>query len=147
MIYNIPENLWARIHDSTSDIVYCGYFDNVVEKELKHLKVGFFKLNCIGTFRIRLHTSLNFSRIFAQSALVNMSDVTEPIFNGNIRFDFSNTVLITNTRFYVTIEAVTYTRTGNTNFIGWLHDFPYPTNISTGNWQNDFPIKMELFVK
>ena len=148
MIFNIPRDQWIRVQDSTSDIVYCGYFDTTsIEKELKYIKVGFFKQNCIGTFRIRLHTTASRNRNYSISSLVDFSLIAEPLFTGQIRFDFTNTILVAATRYWVTIEAISYTRISDTNFIGWVHDFPFPTNVSTGNWQKDFPIKMEVFAK
>jgi len=147
MIYNIPENLWVRVQDSTSDIVYAGYFDAPLDKVLKYLKLGFFKNNCNGLFKVRLHTSKNFNRVYAESNVIDFSQIKESIIVGNVRADFSDVNLNDNTRYYVTIQAVTYTRNGDSNYVGWLHDFPYPTNTSTGNWQNEHPLKMEFFVK
>lgn len=148
MIFNIPDIGWARIQDSTLDIVYAGSFTTGLEvKELNSIKLGFLKNNCVGKFIIRLHTSTNFNRVYAQSAVVDFSDVVEQSFFGNIRFDFNKINLAKTTKYWVTIEAIEYTRVSDTQFVGWIHDLPSPTNVSTGNWPTDHPIRMQLFAK
>lgn len=147
MAFNIPEKQWVRVQESTSDIVYCGYFDNVTEKELVHIKVGFFKCNTLGRFQIRLHTNSNRDSIFAVSNIINFADIQETNFVGNIRFDFSNTLLVTNQRFHVTIVSYDYNRNADINYVGWLFDYPYPTNVSIGTSPNTYPIRMEIFAK
>lgn len=149
MIYNIPDTGWFRIQDSTADVVYCGYLDNNnVNKVLNHIKIGFLKHDCLGKFKVRLHTSTNFNRVYAESSIVDFDDIDDDLFYGNIRFDFVKGVnLGANNRYYVTIQATEYTRVGNTKFVGWLHDRVSTTNNSTGNWDNEFPIKMEYFGK
>lgn len=147
MIYNIPESLWVRVQDSTSDIVYAGYFDSSAEKILKYIKLGFFKNSNNGKFKVRLHTTKNFTRVYAESKEIDFSLIKEDKIVGNVRADFSDINLSDNTRYYVTIQATNYTRNSDTSYVGWLHDFPYPTNVSTGNWQNEFPLRMEFFVK
>lgn len=147
MIFNIPQDMWFRVQDSTADIVYAGYFDNNLSKILNHIKLGFLKHDCVGRFKIRLHTSTNFNRVYAESNEVDFSQVKERFFTGNIKFDFNGVNLNPNYRYYVTIQAVSYTRNADVNYIGWLHDRVSTTNVSTGNWDNQYPIKMELFVK
>lgn len=147
MIYNIPDTLWFRVQDSTADIVYAGYFDSSLDKILKHIKVGFLKHNCLGKFKVRLHTSNNFSRVYAESSVVDFSDIKEDYFTGQIRFDFNNINLNKNYRYYVTIQAIDYTRNADVSYVGWLHDRVGTTNVSTGNYDNEFPIRMEFFVK
>lgn len=148
MIYNIPQSSWFRVQDSTLDVVYAGYFDtNDESKILSFMKLGFLKHDCLGTFKVKLHTSLNFTRVYAESEVISFADVKERYFTGQIKFNFKDVNLLKNTRYYVTIHAVTYTRNADDSYIGWLHDRDFTTNISTGNWPNEFPLRMEMFVK
>lgn len=147
MIYNIPQDLWFRVQDSTADIVYAGYFDNNLSKVLYAIKLGFLKHDCVGRFKIRLHTSTNFNRVYAESSEVDFSEIKERFFTGQVKFDFNGINLNPSYRYYVTIQAVSYTRNADANYVGWLHDRVNTTNVSTGNWDNQYPIRMELFVK
>lgn len=148
MIFDIPKGLWVRVQDSNADIVFAGYFDNSLDKILKNIKVGFFKNGSNGLFRVRLHTTKNFNRNFAASDWVDFSKITEKMIVGNVRFDFTKQVnLLKNNRYYVTIEASSYVRNADVSYVGWLQDSPFPTNVSTGNYPTEFPIKMEFFAK
>jgi hypothetical protein len=148
MIYNIVKGQWARVHDSTSDIVDCGSFTPDKNGLLKHIKIGFLKHSANGKFRVRLHTSRNYTRIYAQSELIDLSEIKFNLYTGQVRFDFLKDVNILNgVKYYVTIESADYTRIADTNFVAWIHDHAYTTNVSTGNWPSEFPIKMELFIK
>jgi hypothetical protein len=148
MIYNIPDKMWLRVQDSISDIVYAGYYDTGTEaKKLFNMKLGFLKHACVGKFKIRLHTSRNFNRVYAESNTIDFANIKESIFTGQVKFDFDGINLNKNTRYYVTILASDYTRVGDTNFVGWHHDGEFTTNVSSGNWPNEFPIRMEFFVK
>ena len=148
MIYNIPEKMWFRVQDSTADVVYAGYFDSNNEvKKLFNMKLGFLKHDCVGKFKIRLHTSRNFNRVYAESEICDFSLIKEKLITGQVRFDFDGVNISKVTRYYVTIVAVDYTRVGDTNFVGWLHDRDFTTNISSGNWPHEYPIRMELFIK
>ena len=55
--FNIPKTQWVRVQDSVMEIVPLGNFISLDEKVLKNIKVGFFKNNCTGKFRLRIHTS------------------------------------------------------------------------------------------
>jgi hypothetical protein len=148
MTYNIPQDMWFRVQDSTSDIVEAGNMETLAEnKLLSAIKVGFLKHNCNGVFKLRLHTSKNYSRIYAESAPINFALIKEAIITGQVKFDFADISLIKNTKYYMTIQAVTYTRVADTNYIAWLHDRDFTTNVSTGNYANEFPLRLEMFVK
>lgn len=146
--FNIPDTAWVRIQDSNLDIVQLGSFiAPSVETVLRNIKVGFFKNNCVGTFRLRIHTSSSMNTSYAVSEWINIEDIQHLLFIGNIRFDFNKCVLSSGKKYYVTVEASGYTRNLDLSYMCYIFDSPNTVNVSTGNHPTDFPIRMEIFNK
>lgn len=148
LTFNIPDKIFVRVHDSTSDIVKFGKFVSTKDGALENINVGFFKNNCTGLFRIRLHTSKDATVVYAASSWIDISTaISDLIYTGNLRFDFANTYVNLNKTYWVTAEANTYTRTANTSYMSWVHDKPSMTNVLTANWPTDHPIRMGVFIR
>ena len=145
--FNIPKIQWVRVQDSVLDIVPLGNFISLDEKVLKNIKVGFFKNNCTGRFRLRIHTSKDCNTNYAVSNWVNIEDIPHLLFVGNVRFDFNKCVLTKGKRYYVTAEAIDYVRNTDISYMAYTFDYPFKTNDSDDGAPFDCPIRMEFFVK
>ena len=145
--FNIPKMQWVRVQDSTSDIVPLGSFVSSRETTIKNLKIGFFKNNCTGKFRLRIHTTADCNTNYAVSNWVDIEDVPHLLFVGNIRFDFKKCVIVENKRYWVTAEAIDYIRNGDVSYMSYVFDYPFKTNDSPDGAPFDCPIRMEFFVK
>ncbi len=143
--FNIPDKAWVRVQGAAP--VDCGTINNAIEKRLRFIKVGFYKHNCTGQFRLRLHTSPDMNSVYAQSNLIDISEIPHDYFYGNIRFDFDRCVLAKGKSYYVSIASSGYTRNGDTSYMSWVHDKPLTTNDTTGNWPIEFPVRMEVFAR
>src|SRR5690606_23678531 len=101
--FNIPQVNWVRVQDSELDIVPLGNFVSQVKSplldffplskfatvkssSLKYMKVGFYKNNCTGKFRVRIHTTAECNTNYAVSNWVDIEEIKYPRFIGNIRF-------------------------------------------------------------
>lgn len=147
MTYNIPDTAWVRVQDSNADIVELGSFIAPRESVLRNIKVGFFKNNCVGLFRLRIHTSRDLNTNYALSEWIDIEDIQHLLFLGEIRFDFQKCVLNDGRRYYITVEASSYIRNADVSYMCYIFDDPNTVNISSGNHPVEFPIKMEIFNK
>ena len=147
MTHNIPDTAWVRFQDSTADIVQLGSFIAQTESVLRNIKVGFFKNNCSGQFRLRVHTSRDLNTNYAVSDWLDIDDIEHLLFLGELRFDFTKCVLSNGRRYYVTVEAASYVRNADVSYMCYTFDDPNTVNVSTGNHPVEFPIRMEIFNK
>lgn len=147
IVFNIPEINWVRVQNSSADIVPLAKFYTTKESVLRNMKVGFFKNNCTGRFRIRIHTTKDFNTNFAVSNWIDISDIPDLLFIGNIRFDFPKCVLAKNKWFWITAEAIDYVRDEDNSYMSWVYDYPFKTNDSDDGAPFNCPIRVELFHK
>lgn len=143
--FNIPSIQWVRVKESDADMVKIGSFEARKNGTVKNIKVGIFKNNCIGQFRLRIHTSPDCNTNYAVSNWIDIEEIQHLLFVGNIRFDFDKFVIHDNKTYYVTIESNGYTRNADSEYFSLLFDFPFPTNDIGGIWPTDFALRMEIF--
>lgn len=111
---------------------------------------------------LRLHTSTNFAKIFAQST-INLTEIGVPLLTnwiGQVRFDFDNINLSLDQKYYLTLVASDYARNADTFYLSLPFDRPQSfDNLSLGTlamnispapssgYYHDYPIEHKLFGK
>lgn len=145
--FNIPEVGWFVVHEIDSEPILLGDFIQQTESVLKNIKVGFFKNNCVGQFRLRIHTNPDCNVNYSVSNWVDIEEIADIRFWGNLRFDFNKCVLSIGKTYWVTIESSGYTRNADVSYMSYIFDNPETTNVSSGNWPTEFPLRMEIFNK
>ena len=112
--------------------------DNPVE--ISNIRLDFYKHGTeVGdeVFRLNIYSDSDYSVLFASSSDVSLSDIPGlgTYWIGWLRFDFPEIPIIgtDQNKFYIGLEPVTYTRTGDTFYVGAAADwYPNLNEIGAG---------------
>jgi hypothetical protein len=145
-----PSVLLIKTFD-TAEIVNLGSFKLSESGELEHIQSWvYIKGTPAGNERIRLrvHTTSDTSRVYAQSDWVAASDLGAN-FLGWVRFDFSLQNMNKNFFYWISAETQNYTRNADTLYFGITYDYPFPTyttGVSDPSNYTDYPLATKIFV-
>ena len=155
-----PEFSTVRVLDS-ADKLNLGGFQPTPNSELKHCVVHLYKNGTLPAgvkVKLGLHLSTDFTVQFAFSnefflstveALVDNSGVASRDFwRAWIRFDFSRINLNKNQLYVLSLQTDSYTRVGDTFFIGAIADDvlnPIYVNGTSGNHSWQLPVGKSVF--
>lgn len=154
-IKQFSEYQYIKVMD-TAEIVKLGGFQLSTSNELKYIRVLTFINGTLGgseNLRINIYGDAGHSKKIFSSNWINLNNQIEnelgAIVTGNwfglLRFDFERQNINKNIRYYASVESNSYTRNGDTFYIGFSHDYPFPRYSSGANAAYESNIAFEIF--
>ena len=134
-ILNFPEDFSVLVVDSSTE-AYLGGFEVTTNQELGHIVLHMYKHGAhVGTeqFRLAIYTSEDRSDTPFYSETLDVSDITSMTsdgWKGRVRFDFDRQNINTVSTYHVTLDPVSYSRTGDTFYFGAVLDNPLTINTN-----------------
>ena len=133
-----------------------GGFQPAVNGELRHVTLGLLKVGSLisaTTLQMGIYLSEDFSSAYATSDSIFVTDIeaaeadiTGDTWRAIVRFDFSRPNLNKNQLYYFALIPGSYTRTGDTNYLGVVRDEPYPIySLAGANYGIEYPASKAVF--
>jgi hypothetical protein len=128
--YPYPSQLLVKVMD-TGELVDCGGRTLEDATELKWVQLHLMRVGTpAGSERVRMKvfTDSALSKLYATSDWVSLAEATGSTGNwkGAVRFDFGRQHLDAGTPWHFAVEATSYARSGDTFYLGFPLDWPYP---------------------
>jgi len=131
------ETKYVYVAESSPSVTKLGCITAENPVEIEHIRLDLYKHGTeVGdeVFRLNIYSDPDYSNLLSSSsdvALASIPDLGE-FWIGWVRFDFADIPIIGGTinHFYIGLESVTYTRVGDTFYVGAAADDP-PREINT----------------
>lgn len=131
---NFSETLFVQALD-TSEKLNLGGWQSLVSGELAHITLNMFgtaNLSGSAAVKIGVHLNTDFTgqyvfsdEFFIKDVPTELGAATSP-FLAYVRFDFDRVPINKNQLYYFSLQTSSYTRTGDTHYIGVVKEYPDP---------------------
>ena len=140
----------------TGEIIKLGGFKLGTSHEIGHMRVLTFINGTLGgseQLRVNIYSDIGHSKKIFHSDWSNIGGTLEnengALITGNwlglIRFDFNRQNINKNFFYYASIESQSYTRNGDTFYIGFSYDYPFPRYSNSANASYEANLAFEIF--
>lgn len=100
-------------------------------------------------FRMNIYSDVGYTSLLYQSSYANISDIvgltTKERWMGWVRLDFNRESINKNIKYYPTLEVANYTRNGDTFYVGFNYDFPFPIYDNSEDFFFNHPLQTQIF--
>lgn len=141
---------------NTSEVIKLGGFKISTNHELKYMRVLTYingTLSGSEQLRVNIYSNPGQTKKIMHSSWIDLNGTIEnetgSIVTGNwlglIRFDFDRQNINKNIFYYAGVESTSYSRNGDTFYIGFSHDYPFPrySDGSTASYESN--LAFEIF--
>jgi len=140
----------------TGEKLDLGGFQPAANGELRHVTIGLLKVGVLSgsaAVKLGIHLSTDFTAQFAFSDEIFISaieaasaDITTDTWRAIVRFDFARINLNKNQEYRFSLQTSTYTRIGDTNYIGVTRDEPFPIySLAGAAYGAEYPASKAVF--
>lgn len=152
---HFSEYQYIRAMD-TGEMIKLGGFKLGTSHEIGHMRVLLFINGTLGgseQLRVNIYSNRGQSKKIFHSSWSSLNNTIEnengTIISGNwlglLRFDFDRQNINKNFYYYASVESNSYTRNGNTFYLGFAHDYPFPRYSTGANAAYESNLAFEIF--